>query len=84
MNKNILIFGAGQFGLMIKEIVESINCFDKADFLDDDNEIAIGKLSDYEKFSDDYRYAVVAIGNPDVRLSYIQKLEVAAYEGNHC
>ena len=79
MNKNILILGAGQFGLMVKEIAESMNCFDKIDFLDDNSEIAIGMLSDYEKFSDDYRNAVVAIGNPDVRLSYIQKLEVAGF-----
>lgn len=76
---NLLILGAGQFGLMVKEIAESMNCFDKIDFLDDKNEIAVGKLADYENFSREYRYAVVAIGNPDVRLSYIQKLEEACF-----
>ena len=76
---NLLILGAGQFGLMVKEIAESMNCFDKIDFLDDNNEIAIGKLNDYENFSCEYRYAVVAIGNHEIRLSYIQKLEEACF-----
>lgn len=79
MNKNILILGAGQFGLMVKEIAESMNCFEKIDFLDDQCEIAVGKLADYEKFSGDYHHAVVAMGNPEVRLSYIQKLERAGF-----
>ena len=76
---NLLILGAGQFGLMVKEIAESMNCFDKIDFLDDNNEIAVGKLADYEKFAFEYRYAVVAIGNPEIRLSYIQKLAEACF-----
>lgn len=76
---NLLILGAGQFGLMVKEIAESMGCFDKIDFLDDNNEIAVGKLADYQEFSFAYRYAVVAIGNPDVRLSYIEKLSEAGY-----
>ena len=76
---NLLILGAGQFGLMVEEIAESMECFDKIDFLDDNNEIAIGKLTDYEKFFVEYRYAVVAIGNPDIRLSYIEKLTEAGF-----
>ena len=48
---NLLILGAGQFGLMVKEIAESMGCFDKIDFLDDNNEIAVGKLCDYEEFA---------------------------------
>jgi UDP-3-O-[3-hydroxymyristoyl] glucosamine N-acyltransferase len=76
---NLLILGAGQFGLMVKEIAESMSCFDKIDFLDDNNEIAVGKLADYEKFAFEYRYAVVAIGNPEIRLSYIQKLAEACF-----
>ena len=54
-------------------------CFEKIDFLDDKNEIAIGKLSDYEKYSASYSYAVVAIGNPELRISWIYKLEQACY-----
>lgn len=79
MNKNLLILGAGQFGLMVKELAESMNCFDKIDFLDDNSEIAVGKLNDYEKLVCDYHYAVVAIGNPDIRLSWIHKLEESCF-----
>ena len=76
---NLLILGAGQFGLMVKEIAESMECFDKIDFLDDKSELAVGKLCDYANFLREYRYAVVAIGNPEIRLSYIQKLEEACF-----
>lgn len=76
---DLLILGAGQFGLMVKEIAESMDCFDNIDFLDDNNPVAIGKLDDYEMFKQKYRYATVAIGNPNIRLSYIQKLEAAQF-----
>ena len=76
---NLLILGAGQFGLMVKEIAESMECFDKIDFLDDKSELAVGKLCDYANFLREYRYAVVAIGNPEIRLSYIQKLEESCF-----
>ena len=79
MIKQLLILGAGKFGLMVKEIAESMSCFEKIDFLDDQCEIAIGKLADYEKFLGGYHHAVVAIGNPEVRLSYIQRLEEAGF-----
>jgi UDP-3-O-[3-hydroxymyristoyl] glucosamine N-acyltransferase len=79
MNKNLLILGAGQFGLMVKEIAESMGCFDRIEFLDDSKQIAIGKLMEYERFFDDYHDAIVAIGNPYVRLAYTQKLEDAGF-----
>ncbi len=78
-NNNLLILGAGQYGMVAKEIAESMGCFGKIDFLDDINEIAIGKLDSYEAYTDLYPYAVVAIGNADIRLNYILKLERAGY-----
>ena len=53
--------------------------FEKIDFLDDKNDIAIGKISGYEKHFNSYSYAVVAIGNPDLRLRLISKLEETGY-----
>ena len=50
MNKNLLILGAGQYGCVAKEIAESMKVFKKIDFLDDHNEIAVGKIAEYEKF----------------------------------
>lgn len=79
MNNDLLILGAGQYGMVAREIARDMGCFKKIDFLDDNNEIAIGKLDDYEQFSSAYSYAVVAIGNPELRLSLIQKLEESCY-----
>ena len=73
MKNNLLILGAGQYGLAAREVAEAMDCFEKLDFLDDKNPIAIGKLDDYIKFTE-YKCAFVAIGNPEVRFKYIQKL----------
>ena len=67
INKNLLILCAGQYGQVAKEVAESMGCFEKIAFLDDNNENAIGKLADYEKFVTDYSSAFVAIGNADLR-----------------
>ena len=79
MKENLLILGAGQFGLMVKEIAEHTGLFAKIDFLDDNNPIAIGGLADYEMFLGDYQCAVVAIGNPHIRFSWLEKLEAAGF-----
>lgn len=79
MNNNLLILGAGQLGIMAKEIAEDMGCFEKIAFLDDHNEEAIGKLNDYEHFVVNYNYGIVAIGNTETRLKFIQKLEEACY-----
>ena len=84
MNNNLLILGAGQYGTVIKEIAKSMGCFEKIDFLDDAfglkeayeiyHERPIGKLVDYENFAMDYSYAIVAIGNAEVRKAWTEKL----------
>lgn len=79
INKNLLILGAGQYGQVAKEVAESMGCFENIAFLDDNNEKAIGNLKDYKKFVTEYSYAFVAIGNADLRLSYIEKLEEACF-----
>jgi UDP-3-O-[3-hydroxymyristoyl] glucosamine N-acyltransferase len=79
MNRNLMILGAGQYGTIAKEIAAAMGCFAKIDFLDDHNEVTVGRLSDYERFADDYSYVVVAIGEPALRLKWIQKLEEACY-----
>ena len=79
MKKNLLILGAGQYGYVVKEVAESMGCFDKIAFLDDNAQQAIGKLDEYEKFVTEYPYAFVAIGNADLRLSYLKKLEESCF-----
>lgn len=80
MNKNLLILGAGQYGSVAKEIAESMRCFEKISFLDDENKIAIDGLANYEMYSKQYTYATVAIGNASLRLAYIEKLKKANFK----
>ena len=86
-NKNLLILGAVQYGTVVKEIAQSMGCFEKIDFLDDsfgeDNpdyhEKSIGKIADAEAFCTDYLYAIPAIGNPNKRLELIKQLEESCF-----
>lgn len=80
MNKNLLIIGAGAYGLIAKEIAESVNCFEKIAFVDNEyettpNGIAVsGKISDIENLVCDYYNVIVALPNTEERLRLIQKL----------
>ena len=78
--QKLLILGAGQYGMVAKEIAEACGQYDSIDFLDDNNPIAIGKLNEYEKFIFDYDAAVVAIGNAVLRLDLLDKLEQCGCE----
>lgn len=79
MNSNLLILGAGQYGAVAKETAEAMGCFGKIAFLDDNNERAIGRVEDYKQLAEEYNYAFVAIGNPELRLGLIPKLEDVGY-----
>jgi UDP-N-acetylbacillosamine N-acetyltransferase len=75
MKKNLLILGAGGHGQVVKETAEAMETFDKIEFLDDQLEKANGKLNEIESFSKEYRYAFVAIGNNELRMQWIKKVE---------
>ena len=66
--------------MMVREIAESMGCFDQIDFLDDNNSLAIGPCMACADYVDRYRYAVVAIGNAELRMAQIEMLEAAGYE----
>ena len=72
---NLLIIGAGQYGLVTKEIAESMNKFDDIAFLDDNNSLAIGRIDDYKKYIGKYKYAVISIGNSEVRHDLFEKIK---------
>ncbi len=78
--KNLLILGAGQYGMVAKEIADSMKIFNCISFLDDNNPIAVGKLNEYTHFINKYDSAVVAIGDACLRLKYIEQLEMAGFE----
>ena len=77
MNKNLLILGAGQYGLVAREIALSMRCFEKIDFLDDKSELAIGRLEDYEKYTAGYSCAITESGAV-VRLKSIIPTDIEA------
>ena len=81
MIQNLLIVGAGIYGLVAKEIAESMGCFLRIDFVDDgaketpDGTPVIGTTKDLPELSKRYANVVIAIGNPDVRQKLIRFIE---------
>ena len=83
--KNLLIVGAGVYGLVAMEIAESMGIFDRISFLDDFAKSAYGKeitgtLADAENLLSEYECAAVAIGNPKLRRELLEKLKSIGYE----
>ncbi len=81
MNHNLLIIGAGIYGTVAQEIAESMKCFDKIAFADDSKKATasgtpvVGTTADIDNLVCEYNNVIVAIGNPEVRLTLIRKLE---------
>ena len=78
--KRLLILGAGQYGMVAKEIAETMCRFERISFLDDNSSTAIGKLSDLNKCTNDFDSAVVAIGDAEKRLKLIEQLIGVGYD----
>lgn len=80
MNKNLLIVGAGTYAVVAYEIALDMGCFAKIDFVDDVRKATpngietIGNTDDIERFAPEYSYIVVAIGNPEARLSFLKRI----------
>ena len=79
-NKSLLILGAGQYGHVVRETAEATGRFSRIAFLDDNNPMAAGKMEAFASFRKEYDCAFVAIGNPQLRLRWLEKLEAAGYE----
>ena len=81
MNQNLLIVGAGGYGLVAKEIAEDMGCFGKIDFVDDHAKVTpngiavIGTTQDLGELSSQYGNVIVAVGNPKFRLKMLDKIE---------
>lgn len=73
MKRNLLIFGAGQFGIVAKEIAIKMECFDKIDFVDDNSNLAIASFAELKKIKKDYDCFIVAIGKPKLRADFVAK-----------
>lgn len=80
MNNNLLIVGAGQYGLVVYEIAKAMKNFEKIDFIDDKKNFAIAVLDEYNVLARKYFYAFPAIGDSALRLEWLSKLEKAGYK----
>lgn len=81
MNKNLLIVGAGAYGVVASNIAHEMGCFEKIDFVDDGNESTptgekvIGKIKDLAEINCEYSNIIVAIDVPDIRLNLLTKIQ---------
>lgn len=75
MGKKLLIVASKRYGDYVKEIAESMGCFEVISFVDNDREGAIGKLEEVETFYPEYRYAIAACDDGAERLEWNKKLE---------
>ena len=76
ISKKLLILGAGQYGRVIKELAQETGNYSMIAFLDDKtSESVLGKLNDYHLFTGIFEDAVVAIGNPVIRLKWLKVIE---------
>ncbi len=81
MTENLLIIGAGTYGVLASEIASDMGCFEKIAFLDDNAKTTpngieiIGTTCDMDVLAVEYRNIIVAIGNTDVRLSMLSRIK---------
>lgn len=76
--KRLLIIGAGGHGKVVAEVAQDIG-YKNIAFLDDNSPEAIGKITDIEKFCDQYNEAFVAIGNNKLRGELLQRVKDCGY-----
>lgn len=77
----LLILGAGSHGQEVREIAESLHCFTKIDFLDDDLNIpgVIGSWDKVVELASEYAAAIVAVGDENKRRLWSSKLANIGY-----
>ena len=75
MGRKLLIVASERYGDYVKEIAESMGCFEEISFVDNDREGAIGKLEDVESFYPEYNCAIAACDDGTERLEWNKKLE---------
>lgn len=79
MQKSLLIFGAGGYGRVVYELARATGDFGPIAFLDDAKTDAIGALADYAALREHFDCAFVAIGDPQLRLSWMERAEQVGY-----
>ena len=75
MGRKLVIVASKRYGDYVKEIAESMGCFEEIAFVDNDREGDIGKLEDVESFYPEYNCAIAACDAGVERLEWNKKLE---------
>lgn len=75
----LLIIGAGGHGQVVKEVAEAIGTYEKIDFVDDNSDLAIGKMADLPDLRKEYDTAFVGIGNNYLRRELLDQLRTYGY-----
>ena len=75
MGNKLLIVASKQYGDYVKEIAESMECFETVSFVDNDREDAIGRLNELSSFYPEYNCVIAACDDGEERLTWNNKLE---------
>ena len=75
MGIKLLIVASKQYGDYVKEIAESMECFEIISFVDNDREDAIGRLDELSSFYPEYNCAIAACDDGEERLMWNKRLE---------
>lgn len=82
----LLILGAGGHGRVVAEAAVLGHKYEEISFLDDNSDARevnginiIGKINKYKDLKKEYKYAFVALGNNEIRLSLINDLVEVGY-----
>lgn len=78
MSKRTLIIGAGGHGRVVAEVAQDCG-YDEVDFLDDNSDLAIGKISDIKNFKDKYTDVFIGIGNNKVREKLLMEIKTLGF-----
>ena len=75
MGNKLLIVASKRYGDYVKEIAESMKCFEKISFVDNDRQDAIGRLGELPSFYPEYNCAIAACDDGEERLMWNKRLE---------
>lgn len=78
--RNLLIVGAGEYGRLVKEVACDVELFNRIEFLDDKVNGVLGKISDMQKYQDEFHYAIIAMGDATLRKTIMEQLRSCGYE----
>ena len=75
MGNKLLIVASKRYGDYVKEIAETMKCFEKISFVDNDRQDAIGRLDELSSFYPEYNCAIAACDDGEERFMWNKKLD---------